>query len=344
MPADQVSATRWMRAALAEARKGVGRTSPNPAVGAVIVRGSRIVARGWHHAVGLPHAEIEAIRALPKPSLARGATIVVTLEPCSSHGRTPPCTEAILAAGFARVIYGATDPNPQHAGRAAKLLRAAGVEVVEGVLAEECAALNPSFNHWIATGMPWVIAKWAMSLDGRLTRPPGEPQWLTSPTARRHAMRLRASVDAILVGAGTVRADDPALTVRGVRGARQPWRVVLTRSGALPPSAQLLTDEHRERTIVLRNKSLRTALRELGRRGISRVLIEGGGEVLGQAFDQKLVQEVCCYLAPLLAGGSVPAVGGRGVADNLERLHLRDAQFERVGPDVCLRGLVNGPP
>ncbi|MBS0659192.1 MAG: bifunctional diaminohydroxyphosphoribosylaminopyrimidine deaminase/5-amino-6-(5-phosphoribosylamino)uracil reductase RibD [Verrucomicrobia bacterium] len=334
-------AERWMRAALDEARKGVGRTSPNPAVGAVIVRGQRIVARGWHRAAGQPHAEIEALRALPRPELARGATIVVTLEPCSSHGRTPPCTDAIIAAGFARVIYGATDPNPKHVGRAARLLRAAGLEVVEGVLAEECAALNPAFNHWVTTGRPWVIAKWAMSLDGRLNRPPGELPWLTSPAARRHAMPLRAQVDAILIGAGTLRADDPQLTVRGIRGARQPWRVVLTRRGELPADAKLFTDEHRERTLVLRGRTLRGALTELGRRGITSVLIEGGGEILGQAFDQKLVQEVCCFLAPLLAGGSVPAVGGRGIGDLSERLRLRAPNFERIGPDLCLRGLVD---
>lgn len=332
---------RWMRAALAEAHKGVGRTSPNPAVGAVIVRGQRIVARGWHRAAGQPHAEIEALRALPRPELARGATIVVTLEPCSSHGRTPPCTDAIIAAGFARVIYGATDPNPKHVGRAARLLRAAGLEVVEGVLAEECTALNPAFNHWVTTGRPWVIAKWAMSLDGRLNRPPGEPQWLTSPAARRHAMRLRAQVDAILIGAGTLRADDPQLTVRGIRDARQPWRVVLTRRGELPADAKLFTDEHRERTLVLRGRTLRGALTELGRRGITSVLIEGGGEILGQAFDQKLVQEVCCFLAPLLAGGSVPAVGGRGIGELSERIRLRAPNFERIGPDLCLRGLVD---
>lgn len=327
-----------MRAALAEARKGLGQTSPNPAVGAVIVRGDRIIARGYHHAAGQPHAEIEALRALRRPELARGATIVVTLEPCSTHGRTPPCTEAIRAAGLARVIYGATDPNPKHVGRAAQLLRAAGIEVVEGLLAEECAALNPHFNHWVATGLPWVIAKWAMSLDGRLNRPPGEPQWLTSPTARRHAMRLRAEVDAILVGAGTVRADDPQLTVRGIRNVRQPLRVVLTRSGDLPIAAKLFTDEARERTLVIRGKSLRAALRELGRRGVTSVLIEGGGDILGQAVDARLVQEVCCYLAPLLAGGSVPAVGGRGIGELAKRLKFKTYRYERLGPDVCLRG------
>ncbi len=213
---------RFMRLALVEARKGIGRTSPNPAVGAVIVRAGRVLARGPHRGAGLPHAEIEAIDAIPRMGRCRGATLYVTLEPCSTQGRTPPCTGAILAAGFARVVFGATDPNPKHAGRAAKILRAAGIAVTSGVLAGECVALNRAYNHWITTRKPWVIAKCAMSLDGRLTRRPGESTWLTSPAARRHAQALRARVDAILVGAGTIRADNPRLTVRGIRGARQP--------------------------------------------------------------------------------------------------------------------------
>ncbi len=225
---------RFMALALAEARKGLGRTSPNPAVGAVIVRAGRVLARGHHRGAGLPHAEIEAIRAVAGRAGCRGATLYVTLEPCSTHGRTPPCTDAIIAAGFARVVFGATDPNPRHAGRAEKILRAAGIVVTRGVLAKECAALNRAFNHWVTTRRPWVIAKCAMSLDGRLTRRRGESSWLTGPAARRHAQQLRARVDAILVGAATIRADNPRLTVRGPAardGARQPWRVVLTRSG-----------------------------------------------------------------------------------------------------------------
>jgi diaminohydroxyphosphoribosylaminopyrimidine deaminase/5-amino-6-(5-phosphoribosylamino)uracil reductase len=171
-PSDQDE--RFMRLALREAAKGAGRTSPNPAVGAVIVRGGRVLARGYHHAAGQPHAEIEALRALPRPELARGARLYVTLEPCSTHGRTPPCTEAILAAGLGRVVIGAVDPNPRHAGRAGELLAAGGVSVTAGVLAEECARLNRAFNKWIVTGEPWVIAKAALTRDGSLTRAAGE--------------------------------------------------------------------------------------------------------------------------------------------------------------------------
>lgn len=334
-----------MRAALVEAAKGVGRTSPNPAVGAVIVRAGRmIIARGFHRSAGLPHAEIEAMQAVGNYRRCRGATLYVTLEPCSTHGRTPPCTEAIIAAGFHRVVFGATDPNPRHAGRAVKVLRSAGIAVTCGVLVEECTELNRAFNHWMTTGQPWVVAKFATSLDGRLTRRPDEPQWLTHPRARRHAQQLRARVDAILVGAGTIRADDPRLTVRGVPGARQPWRVVLTRSGRLPTRARIFTDIHRERTLVYRGQSLRAVLRDLGSREMVSVLIEGGGDVLGEAFDQRLVNEVQCYLAPLIVGGPVPAVGGAGVPSNEARIVLEHSCFERVGQDLCLQAVVAYPP
>jgi diaminohydroxyphosphoribosylaminopyrimidine deaminase/5-amino-6-(5-phosphoribosylamino)uracil reductase len=333
----------FMRAALAEARRGLGHTSPNPAVGAVIVRKGRIVARGFHRRAGLPHAEIEALRALKKPALAKGATIYVTLEPCSTHGRTPPCVEAIIAAGFRRVVIGTIDPNPAHAGRGVKLLRAAGIAVTTDVLEAECRALNAAFNHWIVTGMPLVIAKAGMSLDGRLTRPPGEGQWLTSAAARADAHRLRAQVDAILIGAETLRRDNPRLTVRGVRGARQPWRVVMTRSGQLPEGAHLFMDEHRERTLVYRGKSLRAALRDLGRRQITSVLIEGGGGVLGEAFDRRLVQRVNFYVAPLLCGGPAVVVSGRGVGSTVESPIIRDPVYTRFGDDLRLTGEVEYP-
>ena len=330
----------FMRAALAEARRGLGHTSPNPAVGAVIVRGGRIVARGFHRRAGLPHAEIEALRALQKPALAKGATIYVTLEPCSTHGRTPPCVEAIVAAGFRRVVIGTIDPNPAHAGRGVKLLRAAGIAVTTGVLEAECRALNAAFNHWIVTKMPLVIAKAGMSLDGRLTRPPGEGQWLTNAAARADAHRLRAQVDAILIGAETLRQDNPRLTVRGVRGARQPWRIVITRSGRLPKDAHLFTDEHRERTLVYRGKSLRAVLRDLGRRQITSVLIEGGGGVLGEAFDRRLVQRVNFYIAPLLCGGPEVVICGRGVGSTAESVTIRDPIYTKLGDNLRLTGEV----
>jgi diaminohydroxyphosphoribosylaminopyrimidine deaminase/5-amino-6-(5-phosphoribosylamino)uracil reductase len=327
----------FMREAIREARKGVGRTHPNPAVGAVIVTCRKVIARGWHRGAGNPHAEIEALKHAGRA--VQGSTLYVTLEPCSTHGRTPPCTESIIRAGFARVVYGATDSNPKHAGRAGRILSRAGIQVCQGVLASHCATLNTAWNKWIATGMPYVIAKAAMTLDGRINSPP-ESRWITSEASRRDAMKLRCRVQAILVGGGTVRADDPQLTVRGVPVSLQPLRVVWTKSGRLPETARIFTDEHRHRTLVFKGISFRSALRELGRLGVESVLIEGGARVLGEAFDRSLVDEVCFYLAPMLAGGPVPVTGGRGAGDIEHAVRLGEPLFKRIGQDVRLTAMV----
>lgn len=326
-----------MKLALAEARKGLGHTSPNPAVGAVLVSDGKVIAKGYHHRAGLPHAEIEALK---KAKNAKGATLYVTLEPCSTHGRTGPCTEAVIAAGIKRVVIGAIDPNPAHAGRGVQILRNAGLEVTAGVLEKECTELNKAFNKWVVTKMPFVIAKAGMTLDGRITLPPGEGQWITSPASRADAQKLRAVVDAILVGAETVRVDNPKLTVRGIRSARQPWRVVLTRTGNLPADAHLFTDEHKERTLVFQGEPFSSVLRELGKRGITSVLIEGGGEVLGQAFDERLVDEVVFYIAPILGGGPKVAVAGQGAGATAEAIRLKDPVYRRIGPDIRVSGRV----
>ena len=327
---------KLMREAIRLARKGLGTTRPNPAVGCVIVKKGRIIGRGWHRQAGLPHAEVEALNSLKNPAAARGATAYITLEPCCTHGRTPPCTQALIATGVARVVVGAIDPNPKHRGRGLRLLIKAGIKIEHGVLATECAALNPEFNHVMRTGLPWVIAKCGMSLDGRLTRPRGEGQWITSPTARRDAMRLRARVDAILVGAGTVKADNPALTLRGITG-RQPWRVIWAPRSAPPTKARVFQDAFRDHTIVLRAKTLRAALRNLARRGIQSVLVEGGGYTLGKLFERKLASEVVFYVAPVLTGGEKVAAG----ADKLQRvLPLRELRVTRTGKDLRLSGML----
>ena len=328
---------RFMSAALAEARRGIGKVSPNPAVGAVLVHRNKIVSSGYHRASGRPHAEIECLAAAP-PDLLSTSTLYVTLEPCSTTGRTPPCCDAIIRAGVQRVVIGATDPNPVHGGRGLEQLCAAGLELKTGVLAEECGRLNEAFNKWIVTRQPFVIAKCGMSLDGRLTRPPGEERWLTSPAARRQAMQLRAQVDAILVGAETLRQDNPRLTTRGIRGARQPWRVVLTRSGDLPAETHLLADRWAERTLVYRKRPLRAVLGDLGRQEITSVLIEGGGDILGQAFDARLVDKVHFFMAPLLTGGPVFAGGGKGVGSTSDGARMREVRYEKVGPDVSMTG------
>ena len=325
-----------MHAALAEARKGAGQTSPNPAVGAVLVVDGQIVAKGHHKRSGLPHAEIECLRNFKKP-IPKRSVLYVTLEPCSTTGRTGPCTDQIIAAGVKRIVIGATDPNPAHAARGIAILKDAGLEVQAGMLADECAALNEAFNKWIQTRRPFVIAKCGMTLDGRLSAPPGEAQWITSAASRRHARRLRAEVDAILIGAETVRTDNPHLTVR-LPGAKQPWRIVLSRSGKLPRDARIFADRFAAQTVVYGEQSLDEVLRELGAREITSVLLEGGGEILGQALDQRLVDKVQLYLGPVFTGGPVVAFPGTGAGSTEQAVRLERIRYERIGSDMCVIG------
>lgn len=333
---------KFMRIALNEAKKALGQTSPNPAVGAVLVIDNRIVSKGHHREAGRAHAEIECLRDFGAPLPAR-AMLYVTLEPCSTTGRTAPCTDAIIRAGLKSVVIGATDPNPRHSGRGIVELRNAGVRVREGILAEDCTRLNEAFNKWIVTGQPFVIAKCGMSLDGRLTRRPDESRCITGRDARRDVHQLRACVDAVLVGAATVRADNPRLTVRGVRRTRQPWRVVLTRSGQLPRQAHLFTDKFADRTLIYNRKSLAFVLKDLGKRGITSVLIEGGGEVLGEALDKRLIDKVQMYLGPILTGGAVLAFPGEGAAKTADAFRLRDIEYQQIGQTISLRGYPDVP-
>ena len=324
-----------MRAALKEAEKAQGRTSPNPTVGAVLVVDDRIVAKGHHRGAGHNHAEIECLRNFAAAVPARG-TLYVTLEPCSTVGRTAPCTNAIIRAGVKNVVVGAVDANPRHCGRGITQLRNAGVKVRDAVLADDCARLNEAFNKWIVTGRPFVIAKCGMSLDGRLTRRPGEPRWITSAPARRDAHQFRAHVDAVLVGAETVRVDNPRLTPRSMRHARQPWRVVLTRSGNLPPRARLFSDRLAARTLVYKRKGLAAVLEDLGKKNVTSVLIEGGGEVLGQALDAHLIDKVQLYLGPILTGGPIIAFSGRGVEATVNAIRLDRVSYRLIGQNVCV--------
>ena len=331
-----------MRIAVREAEKGLGRCSPNPAVGAVLVKGGKMLAKGYHRKAGRPHAEIEALRQAD-PSAVSGSTLYVTLEPCSTFGRTPPCTDAIIATGIARVVIGAIDRNPVHAGKGIERLRSAGIRVTTGVLEERCRLLNVGFDQWISSGRPWVIAKIAQSLDGRITRPPGESPLLTGIAAQRRVQRLRATVDAIMIGAETLRRDNPRLTVRGVRAAKQPWRVVVTRNGLIPAESNLLVDHFRDRTLTYQNHSWDQVLADLGQRGVARLLVEGGGEVLGELLDADLVDEVWSFFAPLLTGGDKPSFGGQGVSENAAAKSLHHCRIERFENDVLVRGFIHLP-
>jgi diaminohydroxyphosphoribosylaminopyrimidine deaminase/5-amino-6-(5-phosphoribosylamino)uracil reductase len=335
----------WMALALAEARKGVGRTGPNPPVGAVVVKDGKFLGAGWHRRAGLPHAEVEAMAAAElahgKGCLA-GATVYVTLEPCSTAGKTPACTGGLVRAGVSRLAYGCTDPNPAHAGAADGILEKAGIEVRAGVLEKECGEILRPFAKVQRTGLPWVIWKCAMSLDGRITRPEGEGQWLSGEESRADVQRLRAEMDAILTSGETVRRDKPALTIRVpelLEGREQPWRVVLTdRPDSLPGDAPLFTDEWKDRTLI-RSGGLEETLRGLaGERGVLSVMIEAGGKLSAAMFAAGLVDEAVIYHAPILCGGgTLPALAGEGFSQSME---LREVTWERFGADLRVRGLI----
>lgn len=333
-----------MQVALEEARRGVGLTAPNPPVGSVIVRDGIELVRGWHRRAGTPHAERDALSKLA-PEEAWGATVYVTLEPCSTHGRTGACTTALIEAGVSRVVYGARDPNPEHVGGADKVLGEAGIEVESGILEEECLYLIRGFTMVQTNGRPWVIAKTAMSLDGRITRPPGEGPWLTGPEAREEVQLLRAEVDAIITSGETVRRDNPALTLRSVSISPdkvQPWRLVLTRAGLDRSKYQLFNDTNSARSLLFENENLEAFLSQLSTvQFVNTVLVESGGGLLGEFLDGGLIDEWVIYLAPMVTGGPSPAVGGKGAGRLEERYSLKNLTIHRVGNDFCARGLVD---
>ena len=351
---------RYMRLALREAGRGLGRTSPNPAVGAVLVKGGRVVGRGHHARAGAPHAEVMAIRDAGPG--ARGADLYTTLEPCDHVGRTPPCSLAILEAGVRRVFSGSSDPNPRVNGRGLRRLRRAGVEVEVGVLREACDALNEPWFRFITTGRPHVTLKVASTLDGRIATASGDSRWVTGPEARAHVHRLRNGVDAVLVGAGTARADDPRLTARlpGGRG-RDPLRVVLDSRLELPASLRLFHPRSPAPTLVAHvsgtppaspsrgvdfvrcrarrgRVDLRDLLARLGERGVTTLLVEGGAEVNRSFLEAGLVDLLLLFLAPKVAGGGIPWVGGDGPSRMADALPLRDLRVERLGRDLLVSG------
>ncbi len=335
----------FMHLALCEARKGIGKTAPNPPVGAVIVKDGVLLGSGWHRAAGQPHAEREALAdAFEKygRDAVSGSTIYITLEPCSTHGRTPPCTQGLIEAGVKRAVYACVDQNPDHAGRADALLSASGIQVTSGVLQSEAEEILRPFFKVRATGLPWVIWKTAMSLDGRITRPPGESQWLTGEAARNDVQHLRSTVDAILTSGETVRRDKPALTIRVpelLEGRTQPWRVVFSdHPETLPQDAPLFTDEWRNRTLIRPRHDLEETLRRLAsEQGVLTAMIEAGGVFSAALFAAGLVDEVVVYQAPMLCGGPSPALAGGGLT---ESLRLKETEFIRLGDDLRFRGVI----
>jgi len=371
---------QFMQEAIRLARRGRNRVSPNPMVGALVVRKGRICGRGYHASFGGAHAEAVALGRAG--SGARGGDLFVSLEPCAHRGKTPPCTDAILRAGISRLFYAAADPNPLTAGKGPGILRSAGVSVSGGLLEEEARDLNRSYFHWRETGRPWVILKWAMTLDGKIATRSGQSRWITGDAARARVHQLRRRVDAVLVGTRTLLKDNSLLLPRPSLG-RVPFRIVLDRRGRLPLSLKILQDgspdsgaggsaaresrlarERRiyvvSRRVTARRKrlaeerglqvlvvpegrgglSLSRVLQGLGSRGISQVLVEGGGELAGSLLDSHLAQEAYIFVAPLMFGGlNAPGpAGGRGFGRILEALRLDSPAMERLGRDVLIHG------
>lgn len=338
--------TEWMLRAVELSRKGVGTTSPNPPVGAVIVKDGSIIGEGWHEKAGEAHAERRAIAdALAKGQGGHlpGSTIYVTLEPCSSHGKTPPCTAAIIEHGITRVVYGMVDPDTRHRGNADAILKAAGIEVQGGICAEECREVLRPWLFATEQGRPWVVAKVASTLDAKMVRQ--NERWISDPEALKHAHQLRLASDAILVGGETVRRDNPALTIRTPLTApserkEQPWRIVMTkRRDTLPADAKVFTDEHRNRTLVLENvKDYPEMLQRLYKdQGIITLMLECGGTLLREFLDRGLVNEWVQDIAPILSGGAAQVVPGDFLACEL---HLERTTFTQAGKDLIIRGIL----
>lgn len=357
----------FMSRAIDLARQGEGYVEPNPMVGCLIVEGGKVLAEGWHRRFGGPHAEVDALAHLRGKDLGQ-ATMYVTLEPCAHHGKTPPCVDAIIMSHIGRVVIGIADPDPRVSGAGIEQLRGAGIQVEVGCREVAIRELNAPYLHRLATGRPWVIAKWAMSWDGKIATAAGESQWISGEQARAIVHQLRGRMDGIAVGSKTAARDDPRLTARP-SGPRTPARIVFSASANLAHPSVLVSTARQVPTIVvceeggagahqqalvdagckmLAVKGLRTkegldwALRRLAEGGMTNLLLEGGGEILGEFFDRRRINEVHLFLAPLILGGrEAPGpVAGGGIHRLGEALRLVDWHHETIGEDVYLRGVI----
>lgn len=355
--------SRFMGRALDLAERGLGWVEPNPMVGCVLVKNGVIVGEGWHQRFGGPHAEIEALRAAGPE--ARGADAYVTLEPCCHEGKTGPCTRALIEAGVSRVIVGCEDPNPQVAGQGVAELQSAGIAVSFSGMAKEARDLIAPFQKLVMTGRPWVIAKWAMTLDGKIATRTGSSQWISGEQSRAKVHELRGRVDGIMVGRGTVEADDPLLTARPT-GPRQATRIVLDTDASLSCGSQLVQTFEQAPLIVAvgenapqerkqkleaagvqlvtcpgrdRKERLASLLDELGDRQMTNLLIEGGAEVLGTCFDIGAVDELLVFIAPKVVGGDgIGPIAGHGIAQMEDALRISELTVEQSGDDLCFSG------
>jgi diaminohydroxyphosphoribosylaminopyrimidine deaminase/5-amino-6-(5-phosphoribosylamino)uracil reductase len=331
-----------MQRALALAKKGYGMVSPNPMVGACIVLDNQIIGEGYHHPAGMPHAEIEALNdAKRRNNNVANATMYVTLEPCSTWGRTPPCCDAIISHQLKKVVIGSLDPNPQHAGRGVDILRAAGIEVVIDVEKTSCDKINEVFFKWITTKKPFVILKMAQTLDGKIATYNGDSKWITGPQARERVQEIRRGVDAIMVGTNTVLADKPSLTVRIPENwPSQPKRLIASNSLTKEQLEEIFPDGNFSLVDVSTKEKWEALLCDLGTQKITSILIEGGGQLAASAINANVVDYVEFHIAPKLLGGENSRLSLAGVSPSLMAMAktLKDVKVETYGNDVAISG------
>jgi diaminohydroxyphosphoribosylaminopyrimidine deaminase/5-amino-6-(5-phosphoribosylamino)uracil reductase len=353
---------RYMKMALKLARKGLGKTSPNPAVGAIVVREDSVVGRGYHKKAGLPHAEIDALKEADVG--AKGTDMYVTLEPCRNTGRTPPCADAIIKAGIKRVFVGTKDPNPLMGGKGIRSLRKSGLAVKIGILEDECIRINEAYNKYIVSKLPFVTLKLAATLDGKIATLSGESRWLTSESARRQVHRMRSEADAIVVGIGTVLRDDPELTTRHIKG-KDPIRVVVDSDLKIPLDARVFSEEG-GRLIVATTKrvdpkkvrmaeergatvlklpsagsgvNLKELIIILGKMGITSLLVEGGSRLAASFIKGKIVDKFCFFYASKIIGGEgIPMVGELGIKRLKDSIELKDVSIKGFEKDIMVEG------
>ncbi len=359
--------TRWMERAITLARRGKGRTAPNPAVGAVIVRKGKVIGEGWHKKAGADHAEIEALRSLT--GYARGATLYVTLEPCNHHGKTPPCAEAIIKSGVARVIIGARDMSPKKGRRGSEALRRAGINVHTGVLGDQCNRIVDDFMKHSTTGEPLVTLKAAITIDGKISTRAGDSKWISCDTSRRMVHRMRNETDAVMVGADTVIYDDPLLTVRQGKSRRDPLRVVVDGLLRIPLRSKIISTSREIPTLVATTSvappgkirsiekagaevmvvparrghvNLSKLITRLGERNVMSVMMESGGALGGAALKTGIVDRVMFFIAPKIVGGDQCSFNGAGVKKIADAWRLDGMTASSIGTDILVEGKISG--
>ncbi|NQT32132.1 MAG: bifunctional diaminohydroxyphosphoribosylaminopyrimidine deaminase/5-amino-6-(5-phosphoribosylamino)uracil reductase RibD [Candidatus Omnitrophica bacterium] len=357
--------TKYMEMALILAARAEERTYPNPMVGAVIVKSGKIIGKGYHQRSGGPHAEVEAIRSASCP--LRGATMYVTLEPCDHHGKTPPCTDAIIKSGIKKVIIAMKDPNPLNSGRGSRKLKKAGIQVEVGTSSGEAARLNKKYIKFIKMGLPYVTVKLAQSLDGKVAARDGSSKWISSSTSRKYVKKIRSGFDAVMVGVNTVLADDPFL-LDEKRIGYDTHRVVVDSKLRIPAASNILKTAKKSKVIIgttasarkSKIKSLKKAnnvdvvvsgkrsgkvslksfLKKLAKKGIVNIFVEGGGTLAGSLIDEGLVDEVMFFISPKILGGEYSSIKGKGVSNIAKALELRDMRVKKSGDDIFVRGVI----